>query len=365
PSDTVVATGKEQFYIRAIAADFDNDLPDNGLVADLRPVWNGLGTVYLTHKGFGVYESPMITLPSAAFPGKYSINVTATDSKGHTDTNWAEIIVESPDKSAPFVIITNPTSGEIAAGTARAIRASYTDPNGINVKTVQMRVWEDDIPLDTSTKIVTDSRVTFRPFGGFKLSSLYRVNVTVEDNNGNLGYAETVFRMSTYSQPGNPQGETSFDIMDRNWTFTTIFWSDDLIRIQLWSEVIERVDFSELRLIRTDSSNVYLFKDRFMPNLTVPPPSMSFPWYVYDATIEIRTGGAYGAPVPPGFYYLQIIAEYAASGLMFDDKITIAIKYEDGSMPNAGNFMTFNETGKWISSTNSFNYREMLYIEVH
>ncbi|MCK5252199.1 MAG: type IV pilin N-terminal domain-containing protein, partial [Thermoplasmata archaeon] len=78
PSDTVVATGKEEFYIRAIAADFDNDLPDNGLVADLRPVWNGLGTVYLTHRGFGVFESPMITLPAAAFPGEYNINVTAT-----------------------------------------------------------------------------------------------------------------------------------------------------------------------------------------------------------------------------------------------------------------------------------------------
>jgi hypothetical protein len=365
PSERVVASGKEQFYIRAIAADYDNDLPDNGLVADLRPVWNGLGTVYLTHRGFGVYESPMITLPSAAFPGKYSINVTATDSQGHTDTNWALMIVESPDKSAPFVIITNPTSGEIAAGTARAIKASYNDPNGINVKTVKMKVWEDDIPLDTSTKKVTDTRVTFRPFGGFKLSSLYRVNVSVEDNNGNIGYAETVFRMSTYSQPGNPQGETSFDIMDRNWTFTTTFWHDDLIRVQLWSEVIERVDFSELRLIRTDSSNVYLYKDRFAPNLTVPPPSMSFPWYVYDATIEVQTGGAYGAPVPPGYYYLQIIAEYAFNGLMFDDKITIAILYEDGSMPNAGNFLTFNETGKWISSTNSFGYREMLYIEVH
>jgi hypothetical protein len=50
---------------------------------------------------------------------------------------------------------------------------------------------------------------------------------------------------------------------------------------------------------------------------------------------------------------------------VFDDKITIAIKYPDGSMPNVGNFMTFNTTGRWSSSTDSFNYREMLYIEVH
>jgi hypothetical protein len=170
--------------------------------------------------------------------------------------------------------------------------------------------------------------------------------------------------MSTYTQPGNPQGETSFDVMDRNWTLTTVFWHDDLIRVQLWSEVIKQCDYSELRLIKTDSSNVYMFKDCFTPNLTVPPPGRSFPFYVYDATVEIQTGGAYGAPIPPGWYYLQILAEYAADGLLFDDKITVAIKYEDGSMPNEGRFLTFNETGKWLFDTNSFNYREYVYIEV-
>jgi hypothetical protein len=365
PDDEVIADGSDTFYIRAIAADYDNDLPDNGLVADLTPVWAGLGSVILEHRGFGVYESVTITCPSAARPGEYNLNVTATDSKGHTDTNWAIIKIKSPDVSPPLVIITNPTSGEIAAGTANRIIASYTDPNGIDIKTVTMSVWVNDIPLDTSSKIVTDSRVTFKPFGGFKTSALYRVNVTVADNNGNVGDAETVFRMSTYSQPGNPQGETSFDIMDRNWTFTTTFWHDDVIRIQIWSEVLQQIDFSELRLVRTDSSNVYIYKDRFMPNLTVPPPSMSFPFYVYDATIDIQTGGAYGAPVPPGYYYLEIIAEYAADGLVFDDKITVAILYEDGSMPDAGNFLTFNVTGIWFSDSTDFNWRETLYIEVH
>ncbi|UCC93328.1 MAG: type IV pilin, partial [Thermoplasmata archaeon] len=365
PDDQVIADGKDEFFIRAVAADYDNDLPHNGLVADLTPIWPGLGSVVLEHRGFGVYESTMVTCPTTAMPGVYDLNVTATDSKGHTDTNWASITIKSPDKSPPLVIITNPTSGEIAAGTANRIIASYTDPNGINTKTVTMSVWEDGIPLDTTSKIVTDSRVTFKPLGGFRTSALYRVNVTVADNNGNVGDAETVFRMSTYSQPGNPQGETSFDLMDRNWTFTTTFWHDDLIRVQLWSEVLERVDFSELRLVKTDSSNVYIYKDRFMPNLSVPPPSMSFPFYVYDATIDIQLGGAYGAPVPPGYYTLEIIAEYAAEGLMFTDKITIAILYEDGSMPNAGNFLTFNVTGIWISSTDDFNWQEMLYIEVH
>ncbi|MCK5251896.1 MAG: type IV pilin, partial [Thermoplasmata archaeon] len=285
PDDEVTANGKDTFYIRAIAADYDNDLPATGLVADLSPIWAGLGSVILNHRGFGVYESNIITCPQAARPGDYNLNVTATDSKGHTDTNWALIHIKSPDASPPMVIITNPTSGEIAAGTANRIIASYTDPNGIDVKTVTMKVWEDDIPLDTSSKIVTDSRVTFKPFGGFKTSALYRVNVTVADNNGNVGDAETVFRMSTYSQPGNPQGETSFDLMERNWTHTTVFWHDDLIRVQIWSEVLQQVDFSELRLVRTDSSNVYIYKDRFQPNLTVPPPSWSFPFYVYDATI--------------------------------------------------------------------------------
>jgi hypothetical protein len=365
PDDEVIANNKDTFYIRAIAADYDNDLPDTGLVADLTPIWPGLGSIILEHRGFGVYESTTVTCPTTARPGQYNLNVTATDSKGHTDTNWASITIKSPDVSPPLVIITNPTSGEIAAGTANRIMASYTDPNGIDVKTVTMKVWEDGIPLDTTSKIVTDSRVTFKPFGGFKTSSLYRVNVTVADNNGNVGDAETVFRMSTYSQPGNPQGETSFDLMDRNWTFTTMFWHDDLIRVQLWSEVLQQVDFSELRLVRTDSSNVYIYKDRFQPNLTVPPPSMSFPFYVYDATIDIQTGGAYGAPVPPGYYYLEIIAEYAADGLVFNDKITIAILYEDGSMPNPGNFLTFNVTGIWTSDTTDFNWQETLYIEVH
>jgi hypothetical protein len=364
PDDEVIADGQDNFYIRAIAADYDNDLPDNGLVVDLTPIWPGLGSITLTHKGFGVYESAWVVCPQTAIPGVYSLNVTATDSKGHTDTNWASITIKSPDVSPPLVIITNPTSGEIAAGTASRIIAGYTDPHGIDVSSVTMSVWEDNIPLDTSSKIVTDSRVVFKPFGGFTWSALYRVNVTVADNNGNVGYAETVFRMSTYSQPGNPQGETSFDVMDRNWTFTTVFWHDDLIRVQIWSEVIERCDFSELRLVKTDSSNVYIYKDRFQPNLTVPPFSMSFPFFVYDATIDIQTGGAYGAAVPPGYYYLEIIAEYAAEGLMFNDKITIAIKYEDGSMPNTGNFLTFNVTGIWFDDTTDFNWREMLYIEV-
>jgi hypothetical protein len=364
PDREVVTDGNHQFFIRAAAVDYDNDLPEDGLVADLTPMWAGLGTVKLYHKGFGIYESDMVLVPPVAVPGEYDLNVTATDLGGHQDTNWANIVLVSPDKSPPIIIFTHPTSGEIAAGTATKITATYMDPHGIRIGSVTMDVWEDDIPLDTSSKLVTDTHVSFTPFGGFSISSLYKVNVSVTDTNGNIAYAETIFRMATYNQPGNPQGETSFDVMNKSWASTVIFEHDDYIRVQLWSEVIEQIDDSELRLIKTDSSSVYIYKDRFVPNLTVPPPSMSFPWYVYDAYIELETGGAYGAPVPPAYYYLEIVAGYHAAGISYDDAILVTVKYPDGSLPDDGYFMTFNSTGRWSSSTRTFNYREPLYIEL-
>ncbi len=360
----VVSNGSDTFYVRAIAIDYDNDLPTNGLAADLRPIWTGLGTRTLTHKGFGIYESGTVTVPVSAIPGEYNVKVTATDRKGHTDSNWAAVKVTSPDKTPPLVQITNPTSGEIAAGNAKRVVATYSDPSGIKMSSVKLSIWENNIQLDTASKTVTDTYVTFTPFGGFMNDAVYRINASVSDMNGNIGYAETVFRMSTYSQPGNPQGETSFVVMDKLWVSTTVFKHNDYIRVQLWSEVIKQTDDSELRLTKNDATHVYIYKDRFQPNMTVPPFSPSFPFYVYDGTIDVSKDGAYGAPVPPAYYTLRIIATYSAGGVQFDDKITIVIKYEDGSMPTVGKFFTYNETGKWSSSTNTFRYNEMMYIEV-
>jgi hypothetical protein len=364
PDWEVVSNGSDTFYVRAVAVDYDNDLPTNGLVIDLRPIWNGLGTRTLSHKGFGIYESALVTVPASAIPGEYNLNVTATDSKGHKDTNWAAVRVSSPDKTAPLVVVTNPTSGEIAAGNAKRIVATYSDPSGILMASVTMKVWEDNVQLDTSSKTVTDTYVTFSPFGGFKNDAVYRVNVSASDVNGNIGYAETVFRMSTYSQPGNPQGETSFVVMNKLWVSTTTFLYNDYIRVQLWSEVIKQIDDSELRLSKNDATSVYIKKDRFQPNLTVPPFSPSFPFYVYDAIIDLTKDGPYSAAVPPAYYTLRMIATYAAGGLTFDDSIGVVVKYMDGSLPTTGTFWLYNETGKWTSSTRTFKYNEIMYIEV-
>ncbi len=364
PDSELVSDGTDEFYLQAVAVDYNSDLPTNGVVADLTPIWPGFGNVVLEHQGFDVYRSATLTVPKAAIPGKKTIKVTATDSKGFTDTNYATCVVKSTAKNQPpIVIITSPTSGEIAAGRIKHIAATYTDPDGVDTATLVLRVWEDGVPLDTSSKVVTDMVCTFKPFAGFQESSLYHVNVSIEDVHGLRGYAEMLFRVSSYSQPGNPRGETNFDIMNKQWDTTVIFEHDDYIRIQLWSAIIPRVDDSELRLTKSDGSNIYLFEDRFEPNLTILSGG-SNPWYIYDATIKLATDGVYGDPIEPGYYSLRLTVRYYDNNVDYINQVFVTIKYEDGSFPDTGSFMTFNTTGKWSSSTVDFNHNEHIFIQI-
>jgi hypothetical protein len=364
PDDQVYADGSDKFYLQAVAVDYNGDLPDNGVRADLTPIWSGLGNVVLEYKGFDTYRSGWVTVPAAATPGKKTIEVTATDGKGYTDTNYATITIKtSSDNQPPIVTIVSPTSAEIAAGRIQQIAATYTDPSGVDISTVELYVWENGVPLDTSTKTVSELLTSYTPLTGFQESSLYHVNVSIEDTEGLRGYAEMIFRVSSYSQPGNPRGETAFDVMNKQWVSTTVFEHDDYIRIQLWSAIIPRMDDSELRLTKTDSSNIYMFKDRFEPNLTIPP-SGSNPWYIYDATIDIKTDGSYGGPIAPGFYCLQMQVRYYDNNVNYINQIFVTIKYEDGSLPDTGGFMTFNTTGKWSSPTVYFDHNEHIYIQI-
>ncbi len=364
PDSDLIADGVDQFYIQAIAVDYNNDLPPNGVVADLTPIWPGLGSVVLQYQGFDLYKSNMITVPQAASIGKKTIEVVATDDKGFSDTNWAPVHVKTDkDNQPPIVIITSPTSGEIAAGRIKHIAATYTDPDGVDTDTLILKVWEDGVPLDTSSKVVTDMVVTFKPFGGFHESSLYHVNVSIEDNEGLRGYAEMIFRISSYSQPGNPRGETAFDVMNKSWVSAVVFDHDDYIRIQVWSAIIPRIDDSEVRLTKTDGSSIYLFKDRFEPNLTIPPGG-SNPWYIYDATIDLAKDGSYGDPIEPGYYALKLAVTYYDNNVDYVNQLFITIKYEDGSLPDTGMFMTFNTTGKWSSSTVDFDHNEYVFIQI-
>ncbi len=365
PDDELVTDSGDSFYLQAIAVDYNNDLPATGVTADLTPIWPGLGTVVLEYKGFDTFRSATINVPPGASPGKKSILVTATDSKGFSDTNYATCTVktDSEDNTPPLVFIISPTSGEIAAGRIKHIAATYIDEDGVDKDTLILNVWEDGVPLDTSSKMATDMAVTFKPFGGFLHGSLYHVNVSIEDNTGLRGYAEILFRVGSYSQPGNPRGETAFDVMDRNWTSTTVFVYDDLLRIQLWSAIIPRMDDSEVRLTKSDASNVYLFKNRFVPNLTIPQGG-SNPYYIYDATIDLACDGTYGSPIEPGYYALLIKAAYHDNNVNYINQLFIMIKYEDGSDPDVGAFMTYNTTGKWTAETVDFEHNEHLFIQV-
>ena len=370
PDADLYKDGSDTFYLEAVAVDYNGDLPPTGVVADLTPIWPGLGTVVLEFQGYDTYRSATINVPVAAATGKKSIKVTATDSKGYTDVNYASCTVKvSPDddeenpNQPPFVSITSPTTSEIAAARIKQIAATYTDADGVDKDTLILNVWEDGVPLDTSSKVATDMVVTYKPFTGFQVGSIYHINVSIEDTTGLRGYAEMVFRVGAYGQPGNPRGETSFNVMNKPWQVTNIFEHDDYIRVQVWSAIIPRIDDSEIRLTKSDSSNVYLFKDRFTPNLTIPP-SESNPMYVYDATIDITTDGTYGGKIEPGYYALKLQVFYYDNYVLYQNQLFLTIKYEDDSFPDTGSFMTFNTTGKWSASTNEFVHNEHVFIQV-
>lgn len=364
PDNILITDGTDSFYIQAVAVDFNGDLPTTGVVADLTPIWPGLGTVVLEYKGFDTYRSTTITVPLAAVPGKKNLKVTATDSRGFVDTNYANCVVRTNDDNKPPVVaIVSPTTSEIVAGRVKQIAASYTDPSGIDTSTLVFQVWEDGVALDTSTKTVTDHLATFIPFGGFQQNSLYLINVSVEDNEGLRGYAEMLFRINMYSQPGNPRGETSFDIMNKSWQSTVVFFHDDYIRLQVWSAIIPRIDSSEIRLTRTDNSNVYLFSDRFAPNMSMVPSGPN-PWYIYDATINVASDGTYGDPVEPGYYALRLHVKFYDNNVDYINQIFITIKYDDGSDPDNGNFITYNTTGKWTNPTVDFDHDEHVYVQI-
>ncbi len=367
PDSDLYKDGVDTFYLEAIAVDYNGDLPATGVVADLTPIWPGLGIVVLDYKGYDTYRSAVINVPTAAAPGERTIKVTATDSKGYVDVNYASCIVRvdpnSPTNQPPLVVITSPTTSEIASARVKMIAASYTDPDGIDLSTLEMNVWEDGVPLDTSTKVANDKHVTFKPSTGFQKGSIYYVNVSIEDTTGLRGFAEMVFRVGTYGQPGNPRGETSFDIMNKVWATTTVFEHDDYIRIQVWSSIIPRIDDSEIRLTRSDSSNVYLFEDRFITNTSIPL-SETDPVFVYDATIDLASDGTYGSKIEPGFYALKLQVFYYDNYVLYQNQIFITIKYDDGSLPDTGGFMTYNTTGKWTSPTLWFDHDEHVYIQV-
>jgi len=363
PDWEVAADGRDLFYVQAAAVDYDDDLPSNGVTIDLSPLEPSMGTVTFIHKGFGLYETSKMALSTAVDPGTYSLTVTATDLRGNTDSAVLELRVVSADKEPPNISFIRPNSGEIAAGTASIIVAAYNDPSGIDTTSVTLQVWEDDISLDTSAKTVTDSMVAFRPFGGFRTNSFYLCNASVKDKNGNIGYAETMFRLSLYSEPGNPRGDTHFLLMNRTWQSTTVFEHDDYVRVQLYSEILRRVDNSELRFTRSDVYSVVL-QDRFVPNLTVPQHSQSFPYYVYDATVRIQTDGQYGGPIEPGFYTLKIMAAYPDMNVVYENDVAITILYEDESMPDNGRFFLYNESKKWVTPTNTFFNEERVYVQL-
>ena len=243
------------------------------------------------------------------------------------------------------------------------IMAGDAGAAGIVLSTLELNVWEDGVPLDTTSKVANDLAVTYKPFTGFQDGSIYYVNVSIEDTTGLRGFAEMVFRVGSYGQPGNPRGETSFDVMNKPWVATTVFEHDDYIRIQVWSSIIPRIDDSEIRMTRSDSSNVYLFEDRFVTNTTIPV-SESNPVYVYDATIDIASDGTYGSKIEPGYYALKLQVFYYDNYVLYQNQIFITIKYEDGSLPDTGGFMTYNTTGKWTSPTVEFQHDEHIYIQV-
>lgn len=367
PDDDLYKDGSDTFYLEAIAVDYNSDLPTNGVVADLTPIWPGLGTVVLDYKGYDTYRSTVINVPDAASPGRKTIQVTATDSKGYVDVNYASCFVRvDPDDETnqpPQVVITSPTTSEIAAARIKQIAATYTDPDGIDLSTLIMDVWEDGVPLDTSTKVANDMMVIYKPFTGFHDGSIYYVNVSIEDTTGLRGFAEMVFRVGAYGQPGNPRGETSFDLMNKTWFATTVFEHDDYIRIQVWSSIIPRIDDSEIRLTKSDSSNVYLFEDRFITNTTLPVAE-SNPVYVYDATIDIATDGTYSGKIEPGYYALKLHVFYYDDYVLYQNQKFITIKYDDGSLPDTGGFMTYNTTGTWSTPTVEFDHDEHIYIQV-
>ncbi|MCK5251502.1 MAG: hypothetical protein KAQ96_01080, partial [Thermoplasmata archaeon] len=367
PDADLYKDGSDTFYLKAVAVDYNGDLPTNGVVADLTPIWPGLGTVVLEFQGYDTYRSATFNVPVGASTGKKTIKVTATDSKGYMDENYATCVirvdVDDETNQPPLVVITSPTTSEIAAARIKHIAATYTDPDGIDKDTLILNVWEDGVPLDTSSKVATDMVVTYKPFTGFQTGSIYYVNVSIEDTTGLRGFAEMVFRVGSYGQPGNPRGETSFDVMNKQWVATRVFEHDDYIRIQVWSAIIPRIDDSEIRLTRSDSSNVYLFKDRFIPNETIPV-SESNPIYVYDATIDIATDGTYGSKMAPGYYALKLQVFYYDNYVLYQNQLFLTIKYEDGSLPDTGGFMTYNTTGKWTTTTDEFEHDEHIYIQV-
>jgi len=363
PDWQIAADGRDWFYVQAAAVDYDDDLPSDGVTVDLTPLEPSMGTVTFAHKGFGLYETARIVLSTAIDPGVYSLTVTATDRKGNTDSAVVQVWVVSADKDPPNISFIRPNAGEIAAGTASIIVAAYNDPSGIDTTSVTLQVWEDDIALDTSTKTVTDTMVAFRPFGGFRTNSFYLCNASVADKNGNIGYAETMFRLSLYSEPGNPRGDTHFLLMNKTWISTTVFEHDDYVRVQLYSEILRRVDNSELRFTRSDVYSVVL-QDRFIPNLTVPQHSQSFPYYVYDATVKIQTDGQYGGPIEPGFYTLKIMAAYPDMNVVYENDVAITILYEDESEPENGRFFLYNESKKWVTPTNTFLNDERVYVQL-
>jgi len=363
PDWEVKADGRDTFYVKTAAVDYDGDLPNDGVKVDLSPLGSGLGIITFDHRGFGIFETALLSVPQSVSPGQYNLKVTATDRKGNTDTAWVTLKVISKDNEPPIVAFIRPNAGEIAAGMANIVAAIYSDPSGINKASVKLSVWEDNIPLDTSSKVVTDTTTSFRPFGGFKRDSMYIANISVEDNNGNIGYAETVFRMTFYSEPGNPRGETNFILMNKTWYSTVIFKYDDYIRVQLWSEILRRVDNSELRFTRSDVYTV-MIQDRFVPNVSVPQFSDTFPYYVYDATVRIQTDGVYGSAIPPGFYTLTIMAAYPDMNVIYENDIRIEILYPDSSSPTNGRFFLYNESNKWVTSTNTFYSKERVYVQL-
>ncbi|NIP36702.1 MAG: hypothetical protein GWN18_17185, partial [Thermoplasmata archaeon] len=52
PDSDLYKDGTDTFYLEAVAVDYNGDLPPTGVVADLTPIWPGLGTVVLEYQGY-------------------------------------------------------------------------------------------------------------------------------------------------------------------------------------------------------------------------------------------------------------------------------------------------------------------------
>ena len=159
---------------------------DDNTISSVRLYWND-GSEHsksMTLESDSIYSAeigPFTELITVT----YWINATDNASQS-TDSSTSSFTVS--DISGPTITIINPASGAIIYDTTPTIKASYSDPSGINTSSVTLTLDVTDVAATT----VTSSSVTYTPTTALDYGN-HTVELEVSDSLGNVNTKEWSF----------------------------------------------------------------------------------------------------------------------------------------------------------------------------